>query len=572
MKNTAFCLRALLAFSLLPFSGGLLRAQSWQWAVGAQTGGGGRSNATATAVDAAGNTIVAGSFSGTLTLGSFILTSAGSDDIYVARFDPAGGAIQAVRAGGSDYDYVTGVVVDAGGTVTVVGEFNSPTIAFGPNTLTNANPTVGNSSTADVFVARLNSTGTWVQALAAGGPSSDYANAVALDGSGNPVVAGTFRNAAAFGATTLSSAGGDDIFVGRVNPNGTWGTVTPAGGSDRDYPSRLAVEASGGVVVAGIFGSQTIAFGLSVLANNGVVGFSNEIFVARLAPAGTWTSAVRAGGPDTELVSGLALSASNEAVVYGRYSGTATFGALALTSTAGGGSLDIFVARLSNANIWTQAISGGGDGTEFPTAFALDADGTATVGGYFYGPATVFGSITLLNANPSPGPPMPARTADGFLARLSPAGTWTQALRIGGPADDAIGGLAAAGAGRVSVVGQFNSPTIAFDGVVLSNSGSTGNGAAFVARLAGLTLATHAALSAEVFTLAPNPATATVRLVWPEASAAVRAVLVFDALGREVRRQQLPARSTAATLDVVGLTPGIYLVRCGPATQLLQVE
>jgi hypothetical protein len=49
-------------------------------------------------------------------------------------------------------------------------------------------------------------------------------------------------------------------------------------------------------------------------------------------------------------------------------------------------------------------------------------------------------------------------------------------------------------------------------------------------------------------------------------------VLVLDALGREVRRQSLPARATTATLDLRGLAPGLYVVRCGAATGKLVVE
>ena len=85
-------------------------------------------------------------------------------------------------------------------------------------------------------------------------------------------------------------------------------------------------------------------------------------------------------------------------------------------------------------------------------------------------------------------------------------------------------------------------------------------------------LVTRTAAPAEAFSLAPNPAAATVRLTWPEANAAARPVRLLDALGREVRQQELPARATTATLDVAGLVPGLYLVRCGSITKRLQVE
>ncbi|MBO2008781.1 T9SS type A sorting domain-containing protein [Hymenobacter negativus] len=91
---------------------------------------------------------------------------------------------------------------------------------------------------------------------------------------------------------------------------------------------------------------------------------------------------------------------------------------------------------------------------------------------------------------------------------------------------------------------------------------------AFVGHLGDFVLATPA----EIFTLAPNPATARVRLAWPEASAAARPVQVLDGLGRQVRQLELPARATTATLETDGLAPGIYLVRCGAALGRLVVE
>ena len=44
------------------------------------------------------------------------------------------------------------------------------------------------------------------------------------------------------------------------------------------------------------------------------------------------------------------------------------------------------------------------------------------------------------------------------------------------------------------------------------------------------------------------------------------------ALGRTARTYLLPAHGTAATLDLRGLAPGLYVVRCGAAAGKLVVE
>lgn len=75
---------------------------------------------TATALDAAGNTVVAGYFSGTFTLGTTTLTSAGRPDIFVAKLSPDGQWIQAMSAGGPGQDYANTLVL-SGGSVVVAG-------------------------------------------------------------------------------------------------------------------------------------------------------------------------------------------------------------------------------------------------------------------------------------------------------------------------------------------------------------------------------------------------------------------------------------------------------------------
>ena len=75
------------------------------------------------AVDAAGDVIVAGRFGGTLNLGgSNLVSSSGSYDVFIAKYDGAdGGHVWSVKYGGTMEDSVADVVVDAAGDVYVVG-------------------------------------------------------------------------------------------------------------------------------------------------------------------------------------------------------------------------------------------------------------------------------------------------------------------------------------------------------------------------------------------------------------------------------------------------------------------
>ena len=551
MKLSTRCPWAI--FYLLLLAAPAWAQPTWQWASGpaATATFADVAGVNATVVDGSGNTIVTGYFKGTLSVGSFSVASAGNRDMFVARLNPAGTWTQLVRAGGTGDDEVFGIALAGNGSVVVTGSFSSPTLGFGATTLSNA-------GAGDVFVARLNAAGIWTQAASAGAAGHEVAFAVAVDGAGTAVVAGRFNGASTvFGPTTLtSSGGGADIFVARLSAAGSWTQAVQAGGSGVDFASAIALDNAGSVVVTGGIGNAGATFGSGTLASAGLT----DVFVARLSTAGIWTQAVRAGGPADDAAKALALDASGNAVVAGQFaSASADFGSSQLaTATA---DFDLFVARLSVTGSWTQAVSAGNSGRDIATGVVLDGAGNAIVAGYFDG-RVAFGPTTLASAGLS----------DVFVARLSPAGTWTQAARAGGAESDFAYTLALDGVGNAVVGGEF-SRTAAFGPVTLMGSNSTGLNP-YAARLTGLAIATatRAAAPAEVFILAPNPATTQVRLAWPEASATARPMQVLDNLGREVRRQLLPARATTTALDLAGLAPGLYLIRCGPAVSRLVVE
>ena len=388
----------LLLAVLLLSAGSPLFAQAPAWQDATSPGAG---RGTRIAVDAAGNTYVTGSFSGTATFGAITLTSAGGDDIFGAKRTPAGAWQWATGAGGSDDDYGLGVAVDGSGSVVVTGYFTSPTITFGATTLTNATRYYR-----DIYVAKLTSVGTWQWATGAGGINFDFSNGVALDGSGNVVVAGVFESPTiTFGATTLTSAGPGDLFVAKLTSAGVWLWAARAGGTNNDMGYSIAVDGSGSVVVMGIFYSRTITFDAITVTSTGV----GDTFVAKLTPAGAWQWATSAGGSGVAFGRSMAVDGSGNVVVTGVFvTPTITFGATTLTNAGYG---DLFVAKLTPAGAWQWATGAGSSDDDAGLSVAVDGSGSVVVTGYFTSPTITFGATTL--ANPTPG----AQAI--FLARLS---------------------------------------------------------------------------------------------------------------------------------------------------------
>ncbi|KAF0175877.1 MAG: peptidase domain protein [Limisphaerales bacterium] len=177
-----------------------------------QLGGAQDARANGVAVDAAGNAYVAGEFTGALQLpGTNLSTTVSDQNLFVARFSPAGGVDWARQAGGALQDSARAVTV-RGTNVFLAGYF-SGVATIGPDTLSS----VGN--TFDAFLARLDTNGNFAFAQQAGGGDlgGDFGLGVAVDANGSALLVGYFSGAGALGGTTAGSAGGEDIFVARFN-------------------------------------------------------------------------------------------------------------------------------------------------------------------------------------------------------------------------------------------------------------------------------------------------------------------------------------------------------------------
>jgi beta-propeller repeat-containing protein len=89
------------------------------------------------ALDAARNVYVAGYFSGTGNFGTTNLPSSGFDDVFVAKYNPAGNLQWVRKAGGANLDVPYAVAIDSGTNICVTGSFYA-TATFGGSNLTSA--------------------------------------------------------------------------------------------------------------------------------------------------------------------------------------------------------------------------------------------------------------------------------------------------------------------------------------------------------------------------------------------------------------------------------------------------
>lgn len=111
-------------------------------------GGSGIDNAKALALDALSNVYVAGAFRNSMTLGDKTLTSAGSSDIFVVKYNAAGYRVWSQQAGGTAPDSAMAIAVRPDKNLALGGSFGS-TAAFGGTNLIS-------QGMDDSFLTRLN--------------------------------------------------------------------------------------------------------------------------------------------------------------------------------------------------------------------------------------------------------------------------------------------------------------------------------------------------------------------------------------------------------------------------------
>ena len=163
--------------------------------------------------------------------------------------------VWAERAGGTSADFGFGIAVDGAGNSYVTGEFQG-SATFGPGETNET--TLTSAGDRDIFVAKYDASGDLVWAKRAGGTSNDQGRGIAVDGSGNSFVTGSFQDPATFGPgetneTTLTSAGGSDIFVAKYDASGDLVWAKRAGGTSFESGRGIAVDGSGTSYVTGFF-------------------------------------------------------------------------------------------------------------------------------------------------------------------------------------------------------------------------------------------------------------------------------------------------------------------------------
>lgn len=345
-------------------------------------GGGIADQAWAIAVDAQGNSYIAGYTASEdfPTLDALQPEAGGQGDAFVAKFDPDGDLVFSTYLGGTYVDYATSIAVDAAGAVYVAGWTGSVDFPVADA----LDPTYNLGW--DAFVTKLAPDG---QALVfstyLGGSGEESVDAIALDAAGSVYLTGETQSTDFPLAAALDSelGGSEDAFVAKLSPAGdalVYSTYL-GGAFGGETGLGIAVDADGRAHLAGWTTASDFP---TVNAAQGELRGTWDAFVTKLSSAGdALVYSTFLGGFDEEYVDqgrAIAVDSSGTAHVTG-FTGSVAFPVLNAYQSTYGGQVDAFVAEFSAAGQLLYSTYLGGSNSEVGNGIAIDGSGRFVVGG-----------------------------------------------------------------------------------------------------------------------------------------------------------------------------------------------
>jgi gliding motility-associated-like protein len=335
--------------------------------------------------------------------------------------------------------------VDAVGNIYGVGEFrDSPDFDPGSGVFS-----MTGGSLSDGFIIKLDADGQFVWAKQIGDISGNVD--LDVDNAGNVYITGSFSNTIDIDPGTpvvdITSAGGSDIYILKLNTNGDRQWSHRIGGTLGDVGRGIITDAAGNVYVTGTF-TGSVNFnpaGTDVLNAGGST--SPDGFILKMDALGNFIFVRRIGGTPGVNSFDIGVDASQNIYTTGWFSGTNNVdfdpGPGSFNLAAAGVAVEMYVHKLFANGDFAWAGRIGSASVEEPKALIVD-NGHVYYVGRFQG---------LCDFDPGAGTfEIPGGGDSGFALKLTTDGNFVWARNLDG---DQANNLAIDAGGNLTVVGDF---------------------------------------------------------------------------------------------------------------------
>ena len=410
--------------------------------------------ATGVALDPAGNAWVTGySDSPDLPVaGAIQRSNAGSNDVFVAKFDGATGALLVLTyLGGTSDDKAFGIAVGPDGSPVITGSTTSQDFpvraAFQSHIRGYRN----------AFLTKLQPAGDgFVYSTYLGGstPNSDWGYAVAVDPNGQACVVGEVSSTDFPLKSPVQAAllGTKDAFVTVASAGGSLVMSSYFGGTNDDKALAVACDSSGIYIGGGTFSTDLpLKNAFQSLKGAGEDGFVAKLSLKSGVPALVYSTYLGGGGGNAaipERVYGIAVDGAMNAYAAGTTNSVDFPTVLPYQASLGGG-MDAFLTKFGPTGTVLFSTYVGGNADELGVSVALDNNGVPYISGKT--DSSYFPVI-------KPVQQQKAGLSDVFVARLSADGaTLDFSTYLGGASNDLGKGIAVRNTSAIWVVGQSSS-------------------------------------------------------------------------------------------------------------------
>jgi Secretion system C-terminal sorting domain/Beta-propeller repeat len=500
-----------------------------------------------------GGVIVAGRSSSTdfpVTVNAVQDTFAGTYDIVVSSFDSVGNCRWSTYYGGTNFEGAYGVLM-----------LDTLAVVYG-NTLSTDLPMFNafqdtSAGTYEAFVAMFDTSGAIVRSTYFGGMNADQGFAMAVDTSGNLVLAGSTLSPnlpMSAGSYQPVPAGQIDAFISVLTPllQPLW--TTCYGGTGSEDVHAITVTPQGEIAFCG--GSFSSNFPTTVNAFQTSTATPSDIYLVKFGMNGSRHYATLFGGTSNEDANGMVCDSMGNIYITG-YTYSFDFPIMGNSfQTIHDAQNDAFVTKFDSTGqpVWSTYI--GGNGAESGIAMYR-------LGKHLF----ISGNTESTDFPVSPNglQPVYAGLSDGFVIKMDTTGTMVSGTYHGGSSIDAIYGIAVT-ADDTSVVAcgntYSNDLNSTFGAYQLVNNGS-GEGYVFKFGMSEQ-LNPNGSIemidaSTETVLLYPNPAKDWLYIETTSGNS-IREVKVYDLTGRMV----LTGSSNSGMLfqlNMSNLPEGTYIVK-----------
>lgn len=318
------------------------------------------------AVDEDGYLYMTGEYLDGAEIGGTTYPSAGFNDMFLSKYDPAGRPIWVQTIGSALLDRSVGVEIGRDGNIYVVGSGKATFPSRG-----------GGLHNRDSHVMCFSPSGTLLWGHALDGDVLSEAYDVDADAAGFPVVAGFMETESYFPNDTLPGHGGRDAYLIRFDTTGEYVWGLAIGGTDKDEAYAAAMDESGNTYIGGLFTDKAFAGSDSVVSISGEDGF-----IAKADANGNPLWITSLGSPGFARVTALEVSADGDCYFTGTYTDSLVLSTGNLVSSD---FFDIFYGKIDPSGNLVWVRSAGGLNRDTPEDLEVDANENIYLTGWFFG-------------------------------------------------------------------------------------------------------------------------------------------------------------------------------------------